>query len=367
MKEMDLAGIRRRNMERVWSALLRGPMSRQALAESTGLSLMTVSNLIELFGVREAVRFEPLPREPGQPSSGRRAESISIRTDKHLLFALDLTGRQFRLHTLALDASPLLPEFVSQEQTDQARYEQDLRAFLMEHAELISLALPGRSAVGLCVVTPGSYDADSDTIRNKRIPGLNGLPLKPLVLDALAPLGSVMDCFVEEDVKLSIRAHLGRGLPDPFYYLYIGEGVGGAYSSRGEILRGLNAVAGDAGQMRYDAGRTFEQRLSLRAYRTLRQTLPVRDALSHAAKDCGALFQNIVWLLDPALILVDCAYAMDDADWFQRCLNRELTRALSGHVARIPQIQLTGESARALLRGAAYALTQRWFERVIKD
>jgi len=49
------------------------------------------------------------------------------------------------------------------------------------------------------------------------------------------------------------------------FYLYTGEGVGGAVAYDDEVLRGLNAVTGDVGQLPCGDG-TYESALSLSVF-----------------------------------------------------------------------------------------------------
>ena len=73
---------------------------------------------------------------------------------------------------------------------------------------------------------------------------------------------------MDEDVKFAVRAFdalTQQNTCELLYYLYIGEGVGGAAVHNGNLLRGLNATAGDAGQLLGPHG-IYENDLSQQAF-----------------------------------------------------------------------------------------------------
>ena len=56
MKPMDQICIRRQNVTRIWDLMSRNPrMTRQKLAEASGLSLMTVTNLIDCLNRKNGI------------------------------------------------------------------------------------------------------------------------------------------------------------------------------------------------------------------------------------------------------------------------------------------------------------------------
>ena len=138
--------------------------------------------------------------------------------------------------------------------------------------------------------------------------------------------------YVDEDVKFAVRAFdalTQQNTCELLYYLYIGEGVGGAAVHNGNLLRGLNATAGDAGQLLGPHG-IYENDLSQQAFaarlglcgdtgRDVQATdiaqvaaqspERYRQALCQSAQSAADMLHGVLWLLDPTHIVIDCRYA----------------------------------------------------------
>ncbi|GHU82949.1 hypothetical protein FACS1894196_2070 [Clostridia bacterium] len=385
MRMIDQSSIRRQNLEKVWNTLLRQKrVSRQALAEGTGLSLMSVSNLVDQLSTQQVLRGAMQQREPEAPGhkpTGRKAELLSIREDKFAWIVLDLTSLHFRLIAVALDLSAILPDAVYP-YDPRVPYAENLLRFLREARGHIETSLQDRRPLGIAVVTPGPYHLQCDAVRNSRIPELNDIRIK----ETLRREVGAYDYFVEEDVKLAIRAYLTDDTL--LYYLYIGEGVGGAVAYHGDVLRGRNAIAGDAGQLPCAAGGAYEDALSLSAFvRRLRGSVAADlgedallaeaeacaradedaylDALRAAADTLAALLHTIIWVLDPLRIVIDCRYALAFEQYFLQETSARVQALLEGSLLTMPAILPATGEVRGVLYGAAQALSGQWFERIV--
>ena len=63
MKSLDQSAIRKQNIRRILDLLtVQSPRTRQSLAEATGLSLMTVTNLVDQLKEQQVLRLSPVPR-----------------------------------------------------------------------------------------------------------------------------------------------------------------------------------------------------------------------------------------------------------------------------------------------------------------
>ena len=109
MKSLDQSSIRKQNIRRILDLLtVHAPRTRQSLAEATGLSLMTVTNLVDQLKEQQVLELAPVPRCGGErPSSGRKAENISLRGSGHAWLIVDLSGKHFRYTLLGFDLSIL--------------------------------------------------------------------------------------------------------------------------------------------------------------------------------------------------------------------------------------------------------------------
>lgn len=382
MKSLDQSAIRKQNIRRILDLLtVQSPRTRQSLAEATGLSLMTVTNLVDQLKEQQVLRLSPVPRGgKDKPSSGRKAENIAFCGSNHAWLIVDLSGRHFRYTLLGFDLSVLCEINC----TGEGEYLTRLTRFLCSIREGISGPLGGRSLLGVAVVAPGPYEISCDTVYNQRLPELNAVKIKALMQQCLGDY----DYYVDEDVKFAVRAFAPLSTQDScelMYYLFIGEGVGGAAVHNGNMLRGLNATAGDAGQLTTLAGVTYESLLSLATFAkslgcsaqdnrqlmqklqeiALRQPEVYLAALKNAAATVSDMLYSVLWVLDPSHIIVDCRYALSFREEFIGFVADSMAQRLAASGKKLPSISATPQGMSSVIRGAVQVLQREWIERIL--
>ena len=328
MRPRETSEIRVRNLQAVWEALQRADGdTRTGLAAATGLSLMSISNLVEQFRDCAFVFADTASLRIKRPNAGRRAEILRVNAARLTWLILDLTDPFFQWTAVRLDRRP-------ERSGAPWRYdwagtcEENLRAFLAQVRQETA-GLRDRLG-GIAVVAPGPYDPATDTIVNTRIPALNEMPLKAFVT---AQMGREdIPVFVDEDVKFAARAYgelAGDG--ESLYYLYAGEGVGGALIYQGGVFHSLNSVAGDpslleilgcgpgcegltlrgfAGKLGLEGGQKSGKAL-MDDLREIAAMHPRRyeSALAEAAGETVLLLRAAQAMLDPHAVVVDCLWA----------------------------------------------------------
>ena len=383
MRVKALSSIRRENLRKVLDLLtVEKTMTRTELAEAAGLSQMTVTNLVDLLKEQEVLQLQPIQREERErPAHGRKAEAISLYGGRRAWLLVDISNQQFRLVLLGFDLCPLLVLH----DDHQGRYLERLEACLQAAGEKILSALAGRELLGVAIVTPGPYDIASDTVYNQRIPQLNGVKIKALFRRCLGEY----EYYVDEDVKFAVRAFsdlTGDSQCEVLYYLYIGEGVGGAAVHSGNMLRGLNAVAGDPGHLLDSRGNTFESRLNTSAFLralgvdenlspelladTVRRIAEedhqrYRSALEAMAQAAAEMLHGVLWMLDPTHIIVDCVYAQKARENFVRAVESHLQCRFGGEKRMLPKISASATGVSSVLRGAVCVLQRAWLDRIL--
>ncbi|MBR3796698.1 MAG: ROK family transcriptional regulator [Clostridia bacterium] len=382
MKSLDQSAIRKQNIRRILDLLtVQAPRTRQSLAEATGLSLMTVTNLVDQLKEQQVLELAPVPRCGGdRHSSGRKAENISLRGSGHAWLIVDLSGKHFRYTLLGFDLAVLHEHNCAAE----GEYLSRLTAFLSAIREEISAPLAGRSLLGVAVVTPGPYEISCDTVYNQRLPELNDVRIKALMQRCLGNF----DYYVDEDVKFAVRAFAPMSNQDScelLYYLFIGEGVGGSAVHNGNMLRGLNATAGDAGQLTTPEGVTYESLISLSSFaallgcgaqdneRLLQQLEAYAaehpkaylSALQKAAATVGDMLYNVLWVLDPGHIIIDCRYVFSFREEFIGFIAEYIARRLAAAGKRMPTIAAAPQGMSSVVRGAVQVLQREWIERIL--
>lgn len=386
MKVIDQYTIRKQNIRKIVSLLSDGrAMTRQELAEATGVSLMTVTNLVDQLKEQNVLRFSQTVRTGrSRRCAGRIAELVALSGDNHGWLIVDLSGQRMRYSLLTFDLAALSEGGESGEGTDDA-YLTRLERFLEEMKAQLPQQLEGRELLGVSVVTPGPYEIDSDTVRNQRLPDLNGVRIKECFRRWLGEY----DYYVDEDVKFAVRAFgslFDAASCEVLYYLYMGEGVGGAAVHNGNMLRGMNATAGDVGQLRDGRGQVYESSLALGAFAAqlglkageTTETLLLQlnecaekelerylQALKKSAEITADMLYNVLCVLDPTHVVVDCRYALPYEEKFLEDIRSALDARFAASPRMLPQLLLAPQDMSSVNRGALSVLQREWVERIV--
>ena len=347
MKQIALSSIRKQNLTRVLDLLTLAPaMTRQELAEAAALSQMTVTNLVDLLKEQGVLQFRPIHRECA--AQGRKADAISLTGCKKAWLLVDISNRQFSMTLLGFDLAVLL----TLQDDGRGDYLPRLESFLQSSMAQMLATLEGRELLGVAIVTPGDY-------------------------------------YVDEDVKFAVRAFsdlIVSSQCEVLYYLYIGEGVGGAAVHGGNMLRGLNAAAGDAGHLIGRGGFTFESRLSTEAFIRrlgledslspekqldalfrMAEENPQRydDALDDMASITAKMFHGVLWMLDPTHVIIDCVYARPREAQFITAVEKHMRLHFAGENRLLPQILPSAPGLGSVMRGAVCVLQKAWLDRIL--
>ena len=376
MQLIAQSSIRRQNLTRIVDTLSgSGGITRQEIVRRTGLSLMSVSNLIDTLAPHGAV--DVLTDKKTRGSVGRPAELISLAARQLVFAVIDLISLSFRFDLVALDGSQLGD--TSMFPYDPANsYQENLEAFLKKHQQVLSDL--GNRVLGIAIAVPGPYDAHRDRVVNKRIPELGDIPLKALVQDILGH----SRIFVDEDVKFAVQdsmEYAPSGSGTLMFYLHLDEGVGGAVVHDGTILRGLNAMTGDIGQLDSGVRGTFESRTSMAAFSLLlgldpEQVKTNRDlmaqrrtakpelyqaALNRLADETARMLDALGWIIDPHVFVIDCTYLNDeDKAQFANLVTDKMKEIAWEDSLHRPKVRMTGGSLSQVSRGAARTLRNLW-------
>ncbi len=353
MKPRETADIRVSNLQAVLEALQRADgATRTGLAAATGLSLMSISNLVDQLSRSGLVRVEAQAEPVARKGAGRRAEILRVEGGRMLWLVLDLTDTFFRWAAIRLDRRMERSGTPWRYEADKP-FAENLRAFLARSKEELREEWPRIG--GIAVVAPGPYDPATDTIVNTRIVEMNDLRLKAFVAEELgeAPM------FVDEDVKFAARAYGEMaGSEESLYYLYAGEGVGGALVYQGSVFHSLNSVAGDPSLLEILGCGPYGERATLRAFAArlgldtaeksgsallaslveTARTAPERyeQALTEAAEDVVRLLRVAQAMLDPHAVVVDCLWARPMSGRFITMLSEKLGPVLP--LRKVPRL-----------------------------
>ncbi|MCL3860388.1 ROK family transcriptional regulator [Actinotalea sp. K2] len=215
-----------------------GPGSRADLARSTGLTRVTVSDLVA------SLMAEGLVAELGVRPEGRvgkPATLVGLRTDSFQIVAVDLADDE-RMHGAVLDLAGLVVERRSTA-VDGRTGESAVRALTDFCAELVEAATC--PVLGVGVGSPGVIDA-AGTVLEAPNRGWYDVPLASTLESALGvPVHVANDANTAVLGEFTYGGATGSGL----LVLTVGEGVGAGIVLDGALVKGHRHAAGELGHV----------------------------------------------------------------------------------------------------------------------
>jgi predicted NBD/HSP70 family sugar kinase len=236
--------VRRHNRRVLLHALrLHGALSRAQLARTTGLTPQAVANIVEDLIVSGLVR------EAGRRKSPRGQPPIAIEIASDGGYAVGVRVDSSRYHAVAADLGGALIEM--QEGQAPLEGEADWLDFVAGIYRGFESRFGAERSLGLGLVVPGPFDIDWPGVPT---PGAVPALQRRGVADELAALTGA-DVLLENDASAAALGEklygAARDVSD-FFYVFIGEGVGGGIVIQGESYRGNRGNAGEIGHMIID-------------------------------------------------------------------------------------------------------------------
>ncbi|MCB1490095.1 MAG: ROK family transcriptional regulator [Bauldia sp.] len=236
--------VGRHNRRVVLHALrVHGSLSRAELARFTGLTPQAVANIVD------TLMTSGLVREAGRRKTRRGQPPIAIEIANDGGYAVGV-----RIDATSFDAvaSGLGGELIEmREGPVPDAIETDWLDFVAGIHDEFGARFGTDRCLGIGLVTPGPFDIDWPGVPTPgAIPQLQGRG----IVDQLAARTGT-DVFLEND---AYAAALGEKLYgqatefSDFFYVYVGEGVGGGIVLRGEPYRGTRGNAGEFGHLIVD-------------------------------------------------------------------------------------------------------------------
>jgi len=216
-------------------------MSRVQLAERSGLSSQTISN------VTKRLLDDGLIIEAGRHISGRGKPRVILQLDPPSRMAIGVHLDPTVITYVALN---LRGEVIahSRERTPEAtRPDAVIASMAASIAALIASAgLAPERILGIGIASPGPIDVVRGVVVDPPLlEGWRDVPLR----DALAA-ATGFSVILEKDVNASVVAELWTRpdkAHDHFAFFYLGTGIGIGLAVAGEVVRGATANAGDGG------------------------------------------------------------------------------------------------------------------------
>lgn len=231
--------VRQMNEQAVINTVLRhGPISRVAIADRTGLSKPTVSEVMESLVTADLVR--PAGRSSG--AVGRSAVLYEANRHARHVIGIDLGGTKVRAAVADLFGDILVEELHSTARGGRGAILDQLVGVARNLVD--ARGLDWRSVTVLSLAAPGVFDRSTDHVTlASNVPGFEEVALTAEIGDALQ-----VDVHIENDVNAAAIGERWRGIGrscDQFAFLAIGTGFGMGLVLNGELHRGHRGAAGE--------------------------------------------------------------------------------------------------------------------------
>lgn len=215
-----------------------GPQSRASLARATGLTRVTISDLVGAL-IKEGLVGELGPSE--EVKVGKRATLVGLRTDAHQIVAVDLTD-EGHLHGAVLALSGEVVERRTASVGD-LRGGHAVDALIDFCRDLLSLAQ--HPVLGVGVASPGVIDG-AGTVRQAPNRDWYDLPLAAVLTEAVGvPVHVANDANAAALGEFTYGGATGSGL----LVVTVGEGVGAGIVLDGALVLGHRDAAGELGHV----------------------------------------------------------------------------------------------------------------------
>ena len=359
------------------------PISRREIADRSGLSFQTVTNITHSL-LQSGVIQEGLEL---RGNGVRQSRSVQINPNAAYAVGIHIDRAKLALILTNFKARVLWREEISLAAHESARSVLPLIPQIIDRA-IGETGISKEQLLGMGLAVPGPLDIEAGCLLN--VPNLNDWANHP-IRDELEELLH-LPVLLEEDVTAIVLGEQWCGWGTEYHnvlYLYVGIGIGLGIVSNGHALRGWKGNIGQIGHVQLDpAGPLCHcgKRGCLEAYCTadaiLRDAriatlnrehpagpnfpdLPRRiedivasddpifvEVLKQAAKRLGAVLGEAIAILDPELVLLGGGMLQKLGDSFVETLVQEIPKSAMP-TKPLPPVKSSSFGADAGVIGAA--------------
>ncbi|WP_184750356.1 ROK family transcriptional regulator [Microbacterium thalassium] len=327
----------------------QGAMSRADISRETGLTRVTISDLVAEL-IADGFIAEKGVREASGP--GKPAILVDLDRDGHRIVGIDLSGSEsFIGAVLTLDGDIVVRREVAAPATE------DVVATVVALARDL-VADSHAPVLGIGVGTPGVVD-DRGVILTAPNFGWAGFDLESALEDALG-----LPVLVANDANAAVLAeYTFGGAGDDVILVKVGRGVGSGLLAAGQPLRGSRFAAGEIGHVTVgtDGGPVcvcgkvgcLEAWLSVPALTARLDAVADRDGiLRDAGERLGIALAPVVGALDLSEVVLSGPEELLDGPLAQQAVETLRARTLAQFHDGV-RVRMTAQGQDIVLRGAA--------------
>jgi predicted NBD/HSP70 family sugar kinase len=220
-----------------------GPVSRAETARSLGFSKSAISNLIGVLLQDEFLEVVGT----GHPATGRKSELLSFNPNAFFSIGVEIASGEVRCALINLDGRIIDQQSKPVVETsDVAAVVERTEAAIKEIVDASGYAR--RRIAGVGIMIPGIVDAAAGRVIYSSVLRWN----EPVDLAERIEQALGIPVFLENDANALALAEVWVGRGGQFAnvaLLFLSEGVGGAFFSKSQVLRGRNYAGMEIGKM----------------------------------------------------------------------------------------------------------------------
>ena len=242
------AGLRRLNVARVFETVrVRGPVTRQQIAEISGLSKPTVNEAIDLLKEKMLISANDILTTSAAGRPGPKAQLITFNKDRKKVVALDIGGSSIRLLMSDLDGNIIAT--LSQTTPLNGGRKAILSKIKLIYEKALAENMLNASDIGSIVAgSPGTINPITGVIsRTYNLPEWENFSLSDELTKILK-----REVHVENGAHLAIYGEHWLGGAknlDNAAAMSVGVGIGLGLLINGQIYRGFDGIAGEVGNL----------------------------------------------------------------------------------------------------------------------
>lgn len=243
-KGNSLIETRRKNRVLIKNMIFdREYVTRTELAESSGLTLPTITTSVNEMIAEGMLEDVPIPEHLLPASVGRRPQALTFRAEAAC--AIGIEPGPYATYAMLMDIKGNVIDACKEDPVEEA-YEKALPQ-LAGLVKRLQTQVGERRLLGVGIAFPGYVDPGRGVIRTSFREDWEG---RSLVEDMERLTG--LTCLLENNVRLRAVEYAMMGDPemvDSFAYLYVSRGIACPVMIRDRLFYGYQAGAGEAGHM----------------------------------------------------------------------------------------------------------------------
>ncbi|MDK2896727.1 MAG: hypothetical protein PWP04_847 [Candidatus Atribacteria bacterium] len=221
-----------------------GPLSRVELTRRTGLSLPSISRIVNQL-IKEQLVLE---RGKGPSSGGKKPILLEINANRGYAFGVELARKTYLL------LCNLLGEIIVQKEVipnaSQGPY--SIANSLLQEMKNIQkvFEIPSHQIIGVGIATPGYKFKATDLIKESPFAGWENTDIVDL-FSSIFPYPVTIENIARASTLAEVQFGWGNQY-DYFFYIYADWGIGGGIVHQGKLLRGATGTCGEFGHITID-------------------------------------------------------------------------------------------------------------------